>query len=259
MEHNSVETGDTQQTTVWVHRHSKIVRICHWINAVAFVGLCYTGMQILLDYPALFWGKAGYMGHSSEVHLSELGLDLTYNTYGSYTLNILGLEFPGDREWGRYNHFFYAWLFALNGIVYVVCNLVNRHFKNRMVPEKKELTLQHLLSEIWGHMLFRKPKGEEARKYNTLQKITYLIVIFILCPLIVLTGLAQSPGFVSAFPIVHEIFDGRQTARTLHVISMALLIFFMLVHVFQVFVAGFINEMRSMITGRFVLPKEEDQ
>ena len=238
-------------------RHSLLVRICHWINAIAFFGLIYTGMQILLDYPELYWGKVGYMGHEPALHLRELGFDLTYTSYGQHIWHVFGIDFPGDREWGRYNHFFFAWLFAINGLVYIICNLANGHVRRKMVPGAAELRPRHLGREIWEHLRLRTPKGEAAREYNTLQKLIYLFVLLVLCPLVILSGLAQSPGFVAAHPWVLELFGGgRHTARSLHVLSMVLILLFVIIHVFEVFVAGFVNEIRSMITGRFVLPRD---
>lgn len=242
----------------WIYRHSRNVRICHWINVIAFVALVFTGMQMLLDYPELYWGKIGYMGHEPALHLRDLGFDLVYTDYGHHVWNIAGFEFSGDREWGRYNHFFFSWLFAVNGLIYLIWNLANGHFRRKMLPRKDEIAPRHLLREIWDHVRFRRPKGEAARDYNTLQKFSYLIVIFVICPLIILSGLAQSPGFVSAFPPALDLFGGgRHTARSMHVLSMVLLLLFLFVHILEVFIAGVVNEVRSMITGKFVLPKEK--
>lgn len=255
--HDTAAPAGTSAPARSFHRHSLRVRICHWLNAIAIFGLIYTGMQILLDYPELYWGKTGYLGHEPALHLRELGFDLTYTSYGQHIWHIGGIDFPGDREWGRYNHFFFAWLFAVNGLVYLIGSLVSGHVRRKMVPSAAELRPRHLGREIWDHLRLHTPKGEAAREYNTLQKLSYLFVLLGLCPLVVLSGLAQSPGFVAAQPWVLDLFGGgRHTARSLHVLSMVLILLFVIIHVFEVFVAGFWNEIRSMITGRFVLPKE---
>jgi thiosulfate reductase cytochrome b subunit len=89
-----------------------------------------------------------------------------------------------------------------------------------------------------------------------LQRLTYLFVIFILFPLVIWTGLAMSPAFVSAFPLTVTLLGGRQTARTLHFfISLALLLF-LIVHVAMVALAGFRTRMRAMITGHTATPTE---
>ena len=89
-----------------------------------------------------------------------------------------------------------------------------------------------------------------------LQRLTYLIVIFVLFPLMIWTGLAMSFGFVSAFPLAVQLLGGHQTARTLHFFVTILLVLFLLVHVVMVFVAGFRSRMRAMISGRATPPAE---
>jgi thiosulfate reductase cytochrome b subunit len=72
-----------------------------------------------------------------------------------------------------------------------------------------------------------------------------------------LTGIAMSPALNAAFPWVLDLLGGRQSARTLHFISMALIVGFTLLHVGLVVLVGFWNEMRSMVTGRYTLSPGE--
>ena len=106
-------------------------------------------------------------------------------------------------------------------------------------------------------MRFRHPRGEEAKRYNALQKFTYLAVVFVLLPLMLITGLAMSPGIDSAAPWLPDLFGGRQSARTIHFISATLLVLFVVVHLLEVVLAGFFNEMRSIITGWFAVRPEK--
>ena len=92
---------------------------------------------------------------------------------------------------------------------------------------------------------------KHGRSYNPLQKLAYSVVFFILFPLIVLTGLTMSPGMDSAWPWLVDLFGGRQTARSIHFLVMVLLVLFFIIHIVMVFAAGPINELRSMITGRY--------
>jgi thiosulfate reductase cytochrome b subunit len=116
--------------------------------------------------------------------------------------------------------------------------------------------LRHIGRSVFEHLRLRFPHGEEARQYNVLQKLTYLTVLFGLLPLVALTGLTMSPGMDAAVPFLAELFGGRQSARSLHfILAMALLAFFV-VHIVMVVLAGPVNELRSMITGRFVIEKE---
>jgi thiosulfate reductase cytochrome b subunit len=229
----------------WVLRHSLNVRICHWINAVAFFGLLITGFAIFLTYPELYWGHVGYRGHAPALRLADIGLD----TPLAWT--------EETRRWGRNYHFTFSWLFAINGLIYLIWNALRKHFRRRLLPARHELSPSHLKADIRDHLRLRVPTAVAATGYNTLQKLTYLFVVFGVCPLIVITGLGQSPAITAAFPELLTIFGGRQSIRSLHMICTLLLVLFLLVHVFQVFVAGFANEMRSMITGRYAIPKEE--
>ena len=109
-------------------------------------------------------------------------------------------------------------------------------------------------------MRFARPSGEAVRQYNVLQRIAYLLVIFVLLPLMVLTGLTMSPALTAAFPELLTLFGGRQSARFIHFISANLLVLFLLLHIVQVFVVGAGNEMRSMIVGRFrIEPPDREQ
>ncbi len=89
-----------------------------------------------------------------------------------------------------------------------------------------------------------------------LQRLTYLLVIFVLFPLVIWTGLAMSPAIASAFPAVVTVFGGQQSARTIHFFVSVFLLLFLLVHIVMVWLAGFRNRMRAMITGRAGAHKE---
>jgi thiosulfate reductase cytochrome b subunit len=192
--------------------HSYNVRICHWINLVSCAYLLWSGVHILLDFPELYWGHTGYRGYPAAFRLADWGL--SWEAAGAL----------GDRRWGRNYHFTFAWVFLINGLVYVVWNLYSRHFRDRMV-------------------------GRDGI-YGTLQKTSYLILIFAFVPFMILTGIAQSPGFTAAMPALLDLFGGRQTARTLHTIGTVALVLFVLVHVVEVARAGFFIKVRSMITGK---------
>ena len=109
---------------------------------------------------------------------------------------------------------------------------------------------------IASHLRFQRPSAEEAWSYNLLQRLSYLFVIFVLFPLVIWTGLAMSPAFVSAFPATVTLFGGQQSARTHSLLRLPGSLLFLLVHVVMVFLAGFRSRMRAMITGRAVTHKE---
>lgn len=225
-----------------VYRHTRIVRIAHWINALCFLLLLLSGLQIFNAHPHLYWGQAG------------ANFDTPWFTLPGGFPDLLTLPSHRDLGTGRNWHFFLAWLLVINGIVYVACGLLNRHFARDILPERQELKPRHLWEEVVHHAKFKRITGPAAKRYNTLQKLAYIAVIFVLFPLIILTGLTMSPGFNAIAPVFLDIFGGRQSARSLHFIAANLLVAFLVIHLVEVVVAGAWNEICSMITGKFVVP-----
>ena len=184
-------------------RHSLVVRLTHWINAIASFALIVSGVAILLAHPRLYWGETGAVGAPS---LIDLPIPFIF----------------GHSGWGRYLHFLAAWVGAITGVVYVSAGIVTRRFSH-------------------AHASFQ--------SYNTLQRLTYVTVIFVLGPLIVMSGLAFSPMLASAAPWLVGVFGGQQAARTIHFFAAAAIVAFLIVHVAMVAATGFTARMRSMIVG----------
>ncbi len=263
-----------------VPRHSVLVRVTHWVNVLAFSLLLMSGAQIFNAHPRLYWGQYGADndhawlsvdslhgagGWRGVVHLGPLTVETTGLLGASRVNGALvprglpaWLTIPSyqDLAAGRHWHLFFAWLFALNGAVYLVGGALQRHFRRDLLPSLAELAPAHLVQEVVDHARLHFPKGEAARRYNVLQKLTYLGVAFVLLPLMVLTGLTMSPGLDSAFPILLDVFGGRPSARSLHFICAALLVAFVVVHLAMVLLSGVWNNLRSMITGRYAIETE---
>ncbi|MBX5173120.1 MULTISPECIES: cytochrome b/b6 domain-containing protein [unclassified Rhizobium] len=278
----TIDAG-TQTGRTLIYRHSLTVRLSHWVNVLCLTVLLFSGLQIFNAHPALYWGQYGADNDPSFISMeaTEDGSQVKGLTHvGSFTFDttgMLGLSnvdgeatargFPSwltlpsyqDLSTGRHWHFFFAWLFVLNGLVYLAYGLVSRHFGRDLAPAGAELTLTHLGHEVVNHARLRFPKGAEARHYNTLQKLTYLLVIFLLLPLMVATGLTMSPGFDAVAPWLLDIFGGRQSARTLHFLTAFSLVAFVLVHVAMVILSGVFNNLRSMITGYFAIEQGDEQ
>ena len=202
---------------VLVARHTLATRITHWTNVLALAILLMSGLQIFNAHPALYWGaKSTFAQPWLSMSKQEIG-DAPHGitTLGSAKFDTTGLfgwsgkegmrEQRGFPAWatipsyrsltdGRRWHFFFAWLFVLNGLAYWLIGLVGGHIARDMLPTRDQLAPRHILHEIVTHAKFQFPKGEEARRYNVIQKATYLAVIAILLPLMVLTGLSMSPG-----------------------------------------------------------------
>ncbi|HEX4180229.1 MAG TPA: cytochrome b/b6 domain-containing protein [Caulobacteraceae bacterium] len=265
-----------------IYRHTLVVRITHWINLACISLLLMSGLQIFNAHPRLYWGQYGGDADKPFVELVATGSDMEHlhgvtriAGHPFDTTGVLGLSsgsdhtpsprgFPAwatlpsfqDLAVGRRWHFALAWLFVINGLTYLGFGLFNRHFSRDLAPTRDQLKPRHILMDIWDHMRLKHPRGEAAKSYKVLQKLTYLIVVFVLLPLMLATGLTMSPGFDAVLPGLLDLFGGRQSARTIHFISASLIVLFVLVHVIEVFLAGVINELRSMITGRYVVPPE---
>ena len=257
------------------YRHRLPVRVMHWVNVVALTILLMSGLNIFDAHPALYWGKSSYTGHGPVLVIGanmtpEAGLHGVTAVFGSQfdTTGLLGASkdrngeltnraFPWwltipDNRWlsmARSWHFFFAWILVLNGLAYLAWSVGSRHLTRDLAPDRREL--RTIPQSIRDHLLFRHPTGEAAKRYNVLQKIAYLVVIFVLVPLVILMGLGMSPWANTIVPGWVDLFGGRQSARTIHFITAWLIVAFVLIHVFEVIVSGFWNHLRSMITGRY--------
>ncbi|NKJ39852.1 cytochrome b/b6 domain-containing protein [Rhizobium sp. SG570] len=266
--------------TVYVQRHSVVTRVTHWLNVLCLSFLLLSGLQIFNAHPELYWGHYGADGDPAVLTIGSSGQGDGLRGFVRVagvevsTTGVLGVSsFEGERTprafpaWitipsfqdlaaGRRWHFFFAWLFLINGLLYLGFSLLSGHFHRDITPIRSQLSPQHLWQEVRDHARLRFPKGQEAKRYNALQKLTYLVVIVVLLPLMVLTGLTMSPGVDAALPALVDIFGGRQSARTIHFITASLLVLFVIVHIAMVVLSGTWNNIRSMITGRYAIQEE---
>ena len=217
-------------------RHSALVRITHWIFTLSFVGLVVSGFAIILAHPHFYWGETGGLGTPS---LFDLPLP-----------TMLG----GPSGWGRSLHFQSAWIAVLAGSLYAVSGILTQHFRSQLLPARADLSWRSLRASILDHLRFKRPVEEDS--YNVLQRLSYLTVIFLIFPLIIITGFAMSPAITSVIPQFVTVFGGHQTARTIHFFLGDILVLFLLVHIAMVAVAGFSSRTRAMIPGRSATRKE---
>lgn len=260
-----------QQSRSWTYRHSVPIRVAHWINAVSLLILIMSGLQIFNAHPALYWGNRSDSSQALlairpvRLETGEIKGITTVFGHPFETTGVLGYSdrtarafpawatIPGPRwlAMGRQWHLFFAWIFVLTGLLYLSYSFLSRHFFRHLLPTRDDW--RGIGQEIKGHLLFRHAQGEEATRYNVLQKLAYIAVLFVLAPLMLLTGLSMSPMIDAAFPSLLHLFGGRQGARTLHFIACFSSVGFIAIHVVQVMITGFFNNMRSMITGWFAI------
>ncbi|PZU10073.1 cytochrome b/b6 domain-containing protein [Sphingomonas sp.] len=257
-----------------VYRHRLPTRLWHWANALSIFILLMSGLMIFNAHPRLYWGKYGANRDRAWLAIGgtqDRGLLIVGRTVIPAT-GVLGhwkdregriqrRAFPywatipsryslaGARRW----HFTFAGLLVGGGFAFVIASLFNRHFLRDLRPRRAELSPRHIWQDIKDHARLRFPSGEAAARYNILQKLSYVVVIFGLIPLMILTGLTMGPGFDAAMPWLLDLFGGRQSARSIHFLCAFGLLGFICVHLVMVVLAGPFNELRSMITGWFRL------
>jgi thiosulfate reductase cytochrome b subunit len=258
-----------------IYRHSVTIRVTHWVGVVCMALLLLSGFQIFNAHPALYLGQASDFAQPiASIGARQEGTRMigTSRIFGSSfdTTGILGVSGPANDEqrafpsWltlpgyqdlaiGRRWHFFFAWLLVVDGLAYLIYSLVGGHAWRDLVPSLRQL--RDLGRSILDHLRLRFPRGDEARQYNVLQRLSYLAILFIIA-LLVLTGLTMSPGLDAAFPFLTHALGGRQTARTIHFICAFVLVGFIIVHVLMVLLSGVWNNVRSMITGWYVIKPE---
>ncbi|MEI2299767.1 cytochrome b/b6 domain-containing protein [Ensifer sp. MJa1] len=268
----SKETGSELPRKVTIRRHGVATRLSHWGWAVALFFLLFSGLQIFNAHPALYIGQqSGFAFDNAVLSIqairSEDG-DVRGSTYllghRFDTTGVLGVSgsrerraysaFPAwatipsyhDLATGRVVHFFFAWVFVGVYLSWLLASVINGHLRRDILPGAADLNA--LPKTVLEHLRFR---FDHDGRYNSLQKLSYAAVLLVFFPLMILTGLTMSPGMDAAWPWLVDIFGGRQTARTIHFIVMALIVGFFAVHIVMVFAAGPLNEMRSMITGRY--------
>jgi len=252
-----------------VYRQSRWTRLTHWIWALALFFMLLSGLQIFNARPQLYIGQESGFGYDNTVF--QIGAMNTENGPRGFTrifghtfdtTGVLGWSGPPGQErarafpsWAtipsyydlgtaRVIHFFFAWVFSATLLVWLVASLLNGHIARDLWPRMKDF--RRLPGDIAAHLRL---KFHHAREYNTLQKLAYGSVLFILLPLMIVTGLAMSPSMDSLLPWLNEVLGGRQTARTIHFTVMVLLVLFFIVHMLMILAAGPINELRSIVTG----------
>jgi thiosulfate reductase cytochrome b subunit len=225
------------------------VRVTHWITVIAFVALLVTGVEIVISHPRFYWGETG---NSGTPVLFKIPIPSSRDTVPSG----YGYVLPDQNGWSRYLHFEAAWVLVLTGLVYAVAGLLTGHFRKNLLPQPSNSGWRAFRDVFARYLRRAPPNPAENHSYNVVQRTAYLSVIFVLFPLVILTGLALSPAFNSAIPAVVNVLGGRQSARTLHFFVSGFLVFFLVVHVAMIVLAGFWSRMRAMITGRVEAPSE---
>ena len=277
LESERLPVAEAMPIALRIYRHRLPVRLMHWINVVCLVVMLGSGLNIFNAHPTLYWGNDSVTGTP---WLSMRGENTAAGPVGKTrlgstdftTTGVLGMSkvegqatsrgFPSwatipGTQWlaaARNWHLFFAWLFVINGVCYVAYTVFSRHLVRDLIPTRDEL--KNIGRSILDHVKFKHRTGDAAKRYDVLQSLAYLVVIFGLLPLVVVCGLALSPRLNTVVTGWVDLLGGRQSARSLHFLAAAGLVLFVIVHVAQVFIAGVWNEMRSIITGWYRIPED---
>jgi thiosulfate reductase cytochrome b subunit len=258
-----------------VKRHRVATRLWHWVNVLTVAVMLMSGLMIFNAHPRLYWGEYGANPDKAwlEIGSTEHTGFVQAGPVRVPTTGVLGRWTDADGKlqrrafpyWvtipSRYSladarlwHLAFAWVLALGLAAYMIASLVNRHFKRDLRIRRDEVRPAHLWADIKDHARLKFPTGAAALNYNILQKLAYASVLFVMLPLIILTGLAMSPAVDSGWGWLLDLLGGRQSARSMHFITAMALVGFFVVHIAMVVLAGPINEIRSMVTGWYRLP-----
>jgi thiosulfate reductase cytochrome b subunit len=194
----------------WISVHPLVVRIAHWINALAVLMMITSGWQIYNASPLFDFSFPGAI--------------------------TLGGWLAGALQW----HFAAMWLFVLNGIVYVTYGIVSGHFRRRLLPISPLAVFRDVLDALKGKLAH-----QDLSVYNAAQRAAYVALILAL-GLLVASGLAIWKP-VQLYPLARLMGD-YEGARLLHFFAMSAVAFIVAVHV--VMVALVPRTFPSMFTGR---------
>lgn len=215
-------------------RHALSTRLWHWINALSLIVLFMSGLNISNAHPRLYWGQEGFA--RSEAWLSVIKFPGWATIPGYYSLALA-------RDW----HIVFALVFAFSLLLFMLAGLLNGHFRRDLRTRALEWKPTAIWADICAHLRFDFHRA--GAKFNFLQRASYGLVIFILLPLMIFTGMAMSPGLEAAWPWIGDIFGGRQSARSIHFLCAFGLLAFFIVHVLLVLASGPLRQLRDMITG----------
>jgi thiosulfate reductase cytochrome b subunit len=264
MELEMVDTTQSIAATAVVAKtdksgHARWVRATHWIATVSFLTLVFTGVEILMVHPRLYWGEVG-----NDLTPAFIELPISRNhQHGGWEKSVPFFEDDASpvsasrtydifnkNGWGRSLHFLAAWFLVLTGAAYLLAGVFTGHFRRNIVPGSAELKPSLFWNDVIDHARFRIRSATGEPHYGLLQKCSYFLVVFVALPLTVVTGLAMSPAINAAYPFLSGMFGGFQSARTIHFFAFIILMLFLLVHVLMIIGSGFKRQMRGMTLGR---------
>ncbi len=245
----SVDRVTAAATRTDAPRHAALVRVTHWLTTACFFALLVSGLEIVVSHPRFYWGESGNV-------LTPALFSFPIPSSRATVPTGYGFVLPDQNGWSRYLHFEAAWVLVVTGALYVIWGASSGHFRRNLLPDASDRSVQALSRALARHLRFARPAAADAWSYNLVQRLAYLLVIFVLFPFVIWTGVAMSPAFASAIPSSVTMLGGRQSARTLHFLVSVALVAFLLVHVVMIWLAGFGTRVMTMIAGAPHAPRK---
>ena len=230
---DTVSPSSPASATAARPRHTLATRLWHWLNAVALFVLFFSGLNISNAHPRLYWGQAGFDPAQAWLSLPRFPAWMTIPGY--YSL-------AEARLW----HFLAAWPFALGLALFLAALVLSRHRRDFALA-RRDLSWGALREDLARHL--KLDFAAHGGAFNLLQKYLYIVVLFVLLPLMILTGLTLSPAVDSAFPWLLDVFGGRQSARSIHFVTAWGLFGFFVLHILAVLLSDPVAQVRDMIAG----------
>lgn len=241
-----------------VARHSGWVKSTHWIVTISFLLLVFSGAEILMVHPRLYWGDAGngLMPAWLELPISR-NHQLPWESQEAFYEGVSNGPVSMSRtfrtfnqnSWGRSLHFLAGWILFVAGAVYLLAGIFTGHFRRHLIPRLSELRRKAFGAEVRDHLRLRIKRATGGPQYGLLQKCAYFGVVFIAFPGEVLTGFTMAPAITAAHPWLLTLFGGYQSARTIHFLLAVALVLFLAAHIVMVIKSGFRRQMRAMTVG----------
>jgi len=242
--------------------HSVWVRISHWLAAFSIIAMMISGYAMLMTNPNLYWGEVGnplvpafleLPVSRNHQHGGWSEPTAFFDSESSAVSANRGYEILNFNSWGRSLHFLAAWILLFTGCVYLLLGLVTGHFRRRLWPRSGELTTKALVNDLGQHARFKVFASDGGKSYGLIQKISYCVILFMVIPLLFLTGLTMSPTVTAADPILLDIFGGYQSARTIHFFAFVIVTLFLLAHLLMIVLTGAGRQLRGMTLGNRTL------
>ena len=219
--------------------HSALVRVTHWIATFCFFALLLSGVELVISHPRFYWGEAGTV-------MTPALFQLPIPASRPFVKTGYGYVLPDQNGWSRSLHFQAAWAVVFTGLLYLLHAARSGHLRRNLLPARADLSWRAFTVTLADHLRFT---AKESGGYNLLQRLAYLKVIFVVFPLIILSGLAMSPAVTAVVPAVVVMFGGQQSARTIHFFLAIALVLFLLIHIAMICITGFRRQMRAMTLG----------